>query len=61
MTAAENPPTVKRENNDLAKHTENKGNFQFTSMKPILGGGKTSRFVPVYFLAPLAPETRRPS
>lgn len=31
--AAENPPTVQGENDDLAKHTKNTGNFQFTSMK----------------------------
>ena len=53
--AAENPPTVQGENDDLAKHTKNTGNFQFTSMEPILGGEETSRFVPVLFSGPSCP------
>ena len=54
-----NPPTVQREENDLAKHTKNKGNFQFTPMKPFLGGGKTSRFVPVLFSGPPCPWNKK--
>lgn len=52
-------PTVLRENNDLAKHTKNKGNFQVTPMKPFLGGGKTSRFVSVLFSGPPCPWNKK--
>ena len=53
------PPTVLKENNDLAKHTKNKGNFQVTPMKPFLGGGKTSRFVSVLFSGPPCPWNKK--